>query len=64
MPLRLLTMQLFLPLVEDGENMAKELKQINLMDEEAYKIKMQEAQLIIEQLIWLTTFSENIVKPT
>ncbi|MEO8254731.1 MAG: FUSC family protein, partial [Flavobacterium sp.] len=43
---------------------AKELKQIKLMDEEAYKIKMQEAQLIIEQLIWLTTLSENIVKST
>jgi hypothetical protein len=24
---------------------------------------MQEAQLVIEQLIWLTNLSENIVKP-
>ena len=43
---------------------AKELKQIKLIDEEAYQIKMQEAQLVIEQLIWLTTLSENIIKTT
>lgn len=43
---------------------AKELKQIKLIDEEAYQIKMQEAQLIIEQLIWLTSLSENIIKTT
>ena len=41
---------------------AKELKQIKLIDEEAYQIKMQEAQLVIEQLIWMTSLSENIVK--
>lgn len=41
---------------------AKELKQIKLMDEEVYQIKMQEAQLVIEQLIWMTNLSENIVK--
>lgn len=43
---------------------AKELKQIKLIDEEAYQIKMQEAQLVIEQLIWMTSLSENIVKTT
>jgi uncharacterized membrane protein (TIGR01666 family) len=43
---------------------AKELKQIKLIDEEAYQIKMQEAQLVIEQLIWLTNLAENIVKTT
>lgn len=43
---------------------AKELKQIKLIDEEAYQIKMQEAQLVIEQLIWLTSLSENIIKTT
>ncbi|MFA9188277.1 FUSC family membrane protein [Flavobacterium sp. FBOR7N2.3] len=43
---------------------AKELKQIKLIDEEAYQIKMQEAQLVIEQLIWLTNLSENIIKTT
>lgn len=43
---------------------AKELKQIKLIDEEEYQIKMQEAQLVIEQLIWLTSLSENIVKTT
>jgi hypothetical protein len=43
---------------------AKELKQIKLIDEEAYQIKMQEAQLVIEQLVWLTSLSENIIKTT
>ncbi|HJR99795.1 MAG TPA: FUSC family membrane protein [Flavobacterium sp.] len=41
---------------------AKELKQIKLIDEEEYQIKMQEAQLVIEQLVWITSLSENIVK--
>lgn len=40
----------------------KELKEGIPIDEEAFQLKMQEAQLIIEQLIWLTTLSENIVK--
>lgn len=43
---------------------AKELQQIQLIDEEAYQIKMQEAQLVIEQLIWMTGLSENILKTT
>lgn len=43
---------------------ARELKQVKLIDEEAYQIKMQEAQLVIEQLIWLTNLSENIIKTT
>jgi uncharacterized membrane protein (TIGR01666 family) len=43
---------------------AKELKQIKLIDEEAYQIKMQEAQLVIEQLVCLTSLSENIIKTT
>lgn len=43
---------------------SKELKQIKLIDKEAYQIKMQEAQLVIEQLIWMTNLSENIVKTT
>ena len=34
------------------------------MDEEAFQLKMQEAQLVIEQLIWLTNLSENILKTT
>lgn len=40
----------------------KELKEGITIDEEAFKLKMQEAQLVIEQLIWLTNLSENILK--
>ena len=40
----------------------KELKEGIPIDEEAFKLKMQEAQLVIEQLIWLTNLSENILK--
>jgi hypothetical protein len=35
----------------------------DIIDEKAFQLKMQEAQLVIEQLIWLTNLSENIVKP-
>lgn len=42
----------------------KELKTGIPIDEEAFQLKMQEAQLVIEQLIWLTNLSENIVKTT
>ncbi|MFV8442458.1 FUSC family membrane protein [Flavobacterium sp. LB2P44] len=42
----------------------KELKEGIPIDEEAFQMKMQEAQLVIEQLIWLTNLSENIVKTT
>jgi uncharacterized membrane protein (TIGR01666 family) len=41
-----------------------ELKEGNQIDEEAFNLKMQEAQLVIEQLIWLTNLSENILKNT
>lgn len=41
-----------------------ELKNSDNIDEEALVIKMQEAQLIIEQLIWLTNLSEGILKNT
>ena len=43
---------------------ARELKEGNPTDEEAFLLKMQEAQLVIEQLIWLTNLSENILKTT
>ncbi|RTY92380.1 FUSC family membrane protein [Flavobacterium sp. GT3R68] len=43
---------------------AKELKEADSLDEEAFQMKMQEAQLVIEQLIWLTNLSENILKTT
>ncbi len=43
----------------------KELKLRNItLDDKAFQLKMQEAQLVIEQLIWLTNLSENIVKTT
>ena len=41
---------------------ARELQQTNISEEEEYRLKMQEAQLVIEQLVWLTNLSENIVK--
>lgn len=43
----------------------KELKVKNAsLDDEAFQLKMQEAQLVIEQLIWMTNLSENIIKST
>ncbi|WP_306352860.1 FUSC family protein [Flavobacterium sp. '19STA2R22 D10 B1'] len=43
----------------------KELKEgFEEIDREAFHQKMQEAQLVIEQLIWLTNISESIVKAT
>jgi uncharacterized membrane protein (TIGR01666 family) len=43
----------------------RELKVGNTtLDDKAMQLKMQEAQLVIEQLIWLTNLSENIVKTT
>jgi uncharacterized membrane protein (TIGR01666 family) len=44
----------------------KELLERENMDieSEEFKLKMQEAQLVIEQLIWLTNLSENILKST
>jgi uncharacterized membrane protein (TIGR01666 family) len=41
-----------------------ELKEMNEIDKEAFTLKMQEAQLVIEQLIWLTNLSEGILKNT
>ncbi|PRZ24022.1 FUSC family protein [Flavobacterium granuli] len=43
---------------------SEELKKSDSMNEEMYKTKMQEAQMVIEQLIWLTNLSENILKTT
>jgi uncharacterized membrane protein YccC len=42
----------------------RELKEGIPIDEKAFLLKMQEAQLVIEQLIWLTSISENILKTT
>ena len=40
---------------------AKEIRE-NSTNEEDFQTKMQEAQLVIEQLIWLTNLSESILK--
>jgi uncharacterized membrane protein (TIGR01666 family) len=42
----------------------REIKSNTVDDEADYKLEMQEAQLVIEQLIWLTSLSENIFKIT
>lgn len=42
----------------------KELMQGTDVNSEEFKLKMQESQLVIEQLIWLTNLSENIIKTT
>ena len=42
----------------------KELKEGEKFNPEDFQLKMQEAQLVIEQLLWLINLSENIVKVT
>jgi uncharacterized membrane protein (TIGR01666 family) len=41
---------------------ARELREIHLDNEEEFRLRMEEAHLVIEQLIWLNSLSENIVK--
>jgi len=41
---------------------ARELKEVHITDEEEFRLKMEEAHLVIEQLVWLTGLSEKIVK--
>lgn len=41
---------------------AKELSESKRFDESTFRSKMQEAQLVIEQLVWLTNLTENILK--
>ncbi|MGK4567606.1 hypothetical protein [Flavobacterium sp. 3HN19-14] len=43
---------------------ARELRANNTIDETEFQLKMQEAQLIIEQLVWLINLSEGILKAT
>jgi len=43
---------------------ANELKENPAIDEAEFQSKMQEAQLVIEQLIWLTSISEKIIRDT
>ncbi|OIQ17279.1 MAG: FUSC family protein [Flavobacterium sp. MedPE-SWcel] len=40
----------------------QELKEKHINDKETFTLRMQEAQLIIEQLVWLNNLSEKIVK--
>lgn len=42
----------------------RELKEGEDINTEDFKLKLQEAQLVIEQLVWLINLSENIVKAT
>lgn len=41
---------------------ARELREVHISNEEELKLRMQEAQLVIEQLVWLHSISEKIVK--
>lgn len=41
---------------------ARELQEVHITAEEEFKLRMQEAQLVIEQLVWLNSLSERIVK--
>ncbi|MXN92921.1 FUSC family protein [Flavobacterium sp. Sd200] len=43
---------------------ARELREIHVTDEEEFRLKMEEAHLVIEQLVWLNSLSEKIVKAT
>lgn len=40
----------------------RELKENEILNESQFQSKIEEAQLVIEQLIWLTSLSENMVK--
>lgn len=42
---------------------ARELKSDSI-DDDDFQLKMEEAQLVIDQLIWLTNLSENLLKVT
>jgi uncharacterized membrane protein YccC len=42
----------------------RELKEGKPIDEEAFALKMQEVQLVLEQLVWLTNLSERILRNT
>ncbi|KOS06300.1 hypothetical protein AM493_09840 [Flavobacterium akiainvivens] len=41
---------------------AGELREIHVDNEQEFRLRMEEAHLVIEQLIWLNSLSENIVK--
>lgn len=41
---------------------ARELREGNITEEEEFQLRMQEAHLVIEQLVWLKSISERILK--
>lgn len=41
---------------------ARELREVHITNEEEFRLKMEEAHLVIEQLVWLNGLSEKIVK--
>lgn len=41
---------------------ARELRELHLTDEEEFRLKMEEAHLVIEQLVWLNSLSERVVR--
>lgn len=41
---------------------ARELREQHVSDEEEFRLKMEEAHLVIEQLVWLSSLSEKILK--
>jgi len=41
---------------------ARELKENEQLDETEFQLRMQESQLVIEQLIWMTNLSQSIIK--
>jgi uncharacterized membrane protein YccC len=43
---------------------ARELREIHLDDDAEFQLRMEEAHLVIEQLIWLNNISEKILKAT
>ena len=43
---------------------ARELREMHIDEDEEFKLKMEEAQLIIEQLVWLNSISEKILNAT
>ncbi len=54
----------FIELKKIREKELSQAENIENIESKEFKIKMQEAQLVIEQLVWLTNLSENIVKTT
>lgn len=41
---------------------ARELREVHITNEDEFRLKMEEAHLVIEQLVWLSGLSEKIVK--